>query len=545
MIVSDDLYVATSQQPLQATAPSTEGGGPVVVTYGQTIIRYEVRQVMDVRNSGNRPVDDLQAGLLKPSYVVTCTQRVILPNLTAFTMAPAAPGKSDTWQAGYLNYPVLLTNTITPGDAGGAGTLNLRLVKYSPRTLNGSVGTTSSQAEAKSSGANREHTSGSSDTDTHSWNVEGSLGFFGMALTGGGSGGYSSGSSHTDSTSDAAGSSSSASRDVTVGDSMSVKDWAAFVQLDGQTLNVPTWVWGQEYPWDAVQFRPVANDHFVELPPTMEARLYEPQSGTGDSLMDCTFYPPSHLSLFGVDFTMKASWMVDLPGDLKAQTLTLGHLVRYAQGSHGIYSGSNVPALKVAQDERSLDALAPTTLNLTLLGLDPILDGSGRNGAAIGFFAKEKFISAPESNPSDGAFKILSDANRLQVSGSGFDEAMHTTFRHDAQAVVSLDFKIVDTDVQYSLFLKHWNANATGVTLTIVINGVTSITRHVDAMEGEGGEENLTTVSLRNQSYSSIAYHDYLQVGHNHIDITIAPDTPSDGGPPAGYYLRALAIGED
>jgi hypothetical protein len=106
--------------------------------------------------------------------------------------------------------------------------------------------------------------------------------------------------------------------------------------------------------------------------------------------------------------------------------------------------------------------------------------------------------------------------------------------------VVSLDFKIIDTTVPYALFLKHWNTTSTGCALTIVINGITTITRHVDAMEGEGGDANLTVVSLRNLSYASINYHDYLQLGHNHIDITIVADDPG-----AGYVLRAVAIGEE
>lgn len=535
MIVTDDLYVATLQALL--TDASAQ--------YGITLVRYEVRQVVDVRN----PQLAASGPPKPPSYLITCTQRVVVPNQNQFAMAVpgGAPPSQPKWTTGYGNYPVLLANSmrIAPTD-GQQAVFNPRLVKYSPRTLNASVGRSISQGASTSGATTREHTSGSSYSETNGYSVSASLGFFGADPTGSVSGSYDHSTTDTHSTSDSAGSSAGSAHDVTIGDSMSIKDWSSCVQLaalDDTLLipNIPTWLWGQEYPWDAMQFRPVAqsgvNDALaVQLPASMQARLFEdPKAGNQP-----TVYPPSQLSLFGIDFTMKATWLVDLPADLTKQSLTFEHAVELGLGSHGLDENQ---AEAITQQPITLALSDPqpaagSSLDLTLLGLDPIPDGSASNGAVLGFLAPDKFIVPPSS--SAGEFKILSDANTLQASGSGFEQAMQSSFSQ-GKASLDLDFKIVDTDVQYALFLKHWNTSDTvGCTLNITINGVSVLTRHVDAMEGEGGDDNMTVISLRNLSYASINYHDYLQLGHNNIHIDIKPD-----GTGAGYVLRAVAIGQE
>jgi hypothetical protein len=174
-----------------------------------------------------------------------------------------------------------------------------------------------------------------------------------------------------------------------------------------------------------------------------------------------------------------------------------------------------------------------------VLGLDPIVSPDGGNGAVIGFIPA-KFIAAPTGEQS--SFKIVSDRNNLHVTGSGFSSSMATDFKA-GPVTIHLKFKIIDDDYLYALFFKHWKTTATGCTLSFVFNGdvANPVIRHVDAMEAEGGDDNLTVVELRNKSYSAIDYHDYLVKGLNTIDVTISPDDPTQ---PAGYFLRAVAVGE-
>jgi hypothetical protein len=100
--------------------------------------------------------------------------------------------------------------------------------------------------------------------------------------------------------------------------SMSMKDWGSYVQFDSAGLT-PTWIWGQEYPWDLIQFRNVENDYVV-LPPYVVDRLYD---GT-------QVYPPSELSLFGVDFVSKVAWLVTPKSGLaSSQSISFTHTLTY------------------------------------------------------------------------------------------------------------------------------------------------------------------------------------------------------------------------
>ncbi len=87
------------------------------VNIGTTIISYEVRQYIDVRN-------------LKESraYQVLCTQRIVIPNGTEFSLMPQTDNA-------YNNYPVLLENKVSL-NCGNAG---LILQSYSPKTMNTAV----------------------------------------------------------------------------------------------------------------------------------------------------------------------------------------------------------------------------------------------------------------------------------------------------------------------------------------------------------------------------------------------------------------------
>ena len=84
---------------------------------------------------------------------------------------------------------------------------------------------------------------------------------------------------------------------------------------------------------------------------------------------------------------------------------------------------------------------------------------------------------------------------------------------------------------------------ATGVMLTLTINGDTdnAITKYVDAAEAEGGENNITTIALRNQNYASVNYHDYLQLGLNAIQIDIQP-IGKQYTADCAYQIRAVSV---
>lgn len=92
----------------------------------------------------------------------------------------------------------------------------------------------------------------------------------------------------------------------------------------------------------------------------------------------------------------------------------------------------------------------------------------------------------------------------------------------------------------YNLFIKNWKTGTLGFQLSIDVNG-NKITKYVDSREGEGGENNFLSVSLRNKDFSSIDYHNYLLLGFNTITITI---TPIGGTVDSGsqYHMRAISV---
>jgi hypothetical protein len=504
MIRESDLYTHTERALLFDNEKL--GEKPPYGPYGSVYTQYKVRQVVDVRN-----LVDVRR------YHVACTQRIIIPNPNPFVLA--IPATSTPTVNGYYNYPAVLQSTFSLGLSGHKA----RLIKYSPRTVNTTVSASNSENMGLTATASVQNTSGSSTSDTNSFGISLSE-MFGL----GGDFGHSSTSDQYHSTTN--GSEQGSSAEYGENDSMSIKDWASFayVSPDG---NTPTWVWGQQYPWDTIQYRD-PNDApdvwplgTVSVPTFVQRRLMS---------NDPYVMPPSQLSLFGIDFTMKAAWLVDLPDGSTSDDMTVTHSVEYLAASHFtngsmIFTQFNMPVVKSTPP--------PATLSLTLLGLDPIRNGSVRNGAVIGFIPS-KFVAPPSDG---GEFKIISEANTLQITGNGFYliPAFGANLQAAGKATLKVQFKIMDTGNDYAIFMKHWVTTGNGCKLEFVFNGRETVTRHIDWGEGEGGEDNLTSVVMRNRDYTSIDYHDYLVMGLNTIDITI---TPNDGA--TFYSLRALAIGE-
>jgi len=63
---------------------------------------------------------------------------------------------------------------------------------------------------------------------------------------------------------------------------------------------------------------------------------------------------------------------------------------------------------------------------------------------------------------------------------------------------------------------------------------------HVDATEGTGGQDNTSSLALRNLDFTSINFHDYLVIGTNTIEVEIS----AANGKAASYTLFAAAIGQ-
>ena len=150
-------------------------------------------------------------------------------------------------------------------------------------------------------------------------------------------------------------------------------------------------------------------------------------------------------------------------------------------------------------------------------------------------------------------FRAFSTANTLRATdetayppsctpGAGFsvsETALSASMTGNCTSLtLSLLFKVVDVSSNYTLYLKHWKVGSAGVMLTFKINDGITIVKYVDSEEAEGGENNMMAIVLRNLDFTSVDCHDYLTLGLNSIDITIAPI----GGTTSVYQVRAVSI---
>jgi hypothetical protein len=542
MLNPNDLYT------FQVVVPLPSGGA-----VGTAIIRYEVHRYRDVMNLTETF-----------AYEVICTQRVVIPNAK-----PYVPGATDLTGGGlteFAGYPAVLTSQIAVVQTAGQGgqmTPEAQLLDYSPRTLNASVSTSISNSSASSAAATVQHTSGSSTAQTNSFEASATLGFFGSALTGGVSVSEGRSSSIEHSRAHSSGRESGANRQTGGGESMTVKDWACYSYLglpDDTTvppsitpnLTTVNWVWGQQYPWDVIQFRYSQGQGAtapVTLPNFVTQLLYD---GT-------QLFPPSQLAQFGIDFTMKAVWRVK-PQD--AAVVSFTHAIGYLTATHSLNGQDVEAAFGSAVD---FPVYTSPALDLCLYGLDPLGPASGSSSAIVGFIPR-RFLVAPVAAALDQGtivdptpFTILSAGNNLLVQdttayaglttadvNAGFTAsptALTATFtQHCTTLQLTVSFKVTDTVSEYWLFIKHWKTGATGVVLTITINGDagSAITQYVDAEEAEGGQDNLLSLSLRDLNYGSIDYHDFLTLGLNTITVAMAPIGGDYGS--SGYQVRAVSV---
>jgi hypothetical protein len=500
MLKTRDLYTWTVNPPL------TSSGTPI----GQAILQYEVHRYIDTRNLTETN-----------SYLVTCTQRLIVPN--SVTYEP-----SSTAVESYGPYPaLLLANIDLPASSPQ---LDLILIDYFPRTLNTAVNTALNASTGSSASASQQYTSGSSTAQTNTFSTSASLGFFGDAPTGGFSQDQATSVTTGQSSATSTGTATDTNSQLSNSSAMSVKDWGSYAQLGVGDPNV-TWVWGQEYPWNVIQFNAQnKTGNAVLLPEFVQQRLLDMSNPSAPVL-----YPPSELSTFGVDFVSSATWLIT-PAAPTADAVTIAftHTLSLGSGKHVLQGSSPDTSVVASLDLVHADPIPPVTVDLPLLALDPL---SGSLPAVIGF-VPDQFAVAPTS--SGGDFAIAADANNLLVRGSGFTSVMATDFPASAgsSAQITVYFKVIDTNSDINLSLKNWVVGMPCL-LTIVVNGQSTLYRYVDAPETSGGSDNITVVSLRYKNFASVNYCDFLQMGLNEVSITITPTAKTA----TTYQLLAIAVG--
>lgn len=518
---------------------SLTDGTSVIGTLG---LEYQVVLYEDVRAKD-------AAAVVKPTdqkFIVYCTERINIYNPNAQNLRPTKD------LAAYSNYPAMINASMFIQQPEG---VKCQVLQYSPETINTQVdtsGTTGTETgQTKESSSSR--TSGSSFSQTNSYGGSVTVGdtFSGASATYDHSSTVSREQSNTTGTSQATSNSASFSKAA----SMSIKDWGAYGLINPDTRK-PSWTFGQEYPWDAITCkdstgtRNPGNTKQVELvlPTSMKVSLYD----------GVTLYPPSELSRFGINFVMKASWVVVVDNSVD-DDVTIDHVINYFSASHvlnsegvTVYIDEYPMVLKVPEDQ-SLS----TEFNMNIMALDPV---GLNNASAIVGFIPGKFIRMPVAATTLArpvAFKITAGTNDLLVkdttsypvkpdAGAGFTASQTSLTASFAANCLSLEmtlfFKIIDSVQNYNLYIKHWKSAATGVMLTLIINEeeANPIVKYVDALEAEGGENNLLTIALRNQDFTSVDYHDYLKLGLNSIRVTIQP---VDGNyQQCRYQVRAMSI---
>jgi len=513
-------------------------------TIGSAELQYQVTLYDDLQMSGSAAVNQSK----NRKYMVSCTQGVKIYNPDGTVLSP------DENLTSYNDYPAMLNSTMSIQKATG---IQFALLDYSPKTVNtqvqqsGSTGNSSGQTTESSTS----NTIGSSVSQTNSYSASVSTGNnFGSTAE------FTHATTVTNerSTTNMAGRSATNSSDIQNSASMSIKDWGGYALVDPNAMS-PSFTFGQEYPWNAIDCRkttgepnPNNNDQVqVVVPSSMLLRLYD-----GVSL-----YPPSQLSMFGINFVMMSDWVV-VVNDGISEEVALSHVFNYFTASHMLATSGSSETVKVYLDKQPArlgsDESLNTTINLLLMALDPV--NTNTAAAIVGFFPG-KFIQSPAQATADAApvpFKVVSTSNDLAIydtttypspcdAGAGFTSSelgLTAAFAANCTKLqMTMYFKVVDTTADYTLYIKHWKTGSTGVKLTFVINGDTAnpIVHYVDAPMAEGGDVNLLSVVLRSQNFTSVYFYDFLQLGLNSVQITIEPIGGSYVSG-SNYQVRAVSI---
>lgn len=484
------------------------------VKFGSTLITYQVQRFRDVAN--------LDSQL---AYLVTMMQRIVIPNTTAYVPGP-------TSSSSYDNYPAILQNEVT---ISANNNPEIVLRNIFPRTLNAQVSSSQSDSSGSDQSKSVANTSGSNQSTVNSYGVSVSSGFSGMtpmhSVTTQNGQSFSSGTMQSSTT----GNTSSTSQNTGASNAMAIKDWSSYGIVDQTGIN-PSWLFGQTYPWDVLQYNQSGSGGSINLPAFVVANLFD-DYGSGIVL------PPSQLSQFGIDFTMTANWLLLYTNPISAaETLQFSHTITSYTASHmasGVTGPGTLPITATLQSlsDAAQAVINPPALPLSDYGLSPIARATVAPDSAIGFAAANWTI-APTS--SRGPCRVVSPGDTLQVDAVGFDASMTSDFSAP-QTEVTLTFKVADHNLRYTLSLMHWlGSNSGAVNVAWNVNGTGTGTVVVDAEKGEGAQGNTSVITLRNLDFSSTNFHDYLVVGTNTVNLTITA-----AGSGTTYQLFAVGLGLD
>jgi hypothetical protein len=536
-------------------------------TIGSILLEYQVTKYDDVQLSDAmvNPSNNQVGQTKTEKYLLHCTQRINIYNANGNNIITNAS------QAGmkFENYPAMIQTDMSIEQGGTMP--GFVLLDYSPQTVNTQIQSSGSIGDSAgvSTGTSKSNSVGSSISQTNSFGTSISVGDV-MGTNVSASYEHSTTTSRENSQSQGSEASNSNGTDASNSASMSIKDWGAYAQVNPEAQS-PSWTFGQEYPWDVIDCRysngskNTLNTSQIQvvIPTVMSSRLYD-----GLSL-----YPPSELSVFGINFVMKAQWLVEIaPG--QSASLSIDHQISYFSASHSLNTVTPATATTPATyavavyidqnptpisfEVSGIPSTLTTTLNIPLMGLVPI---ATQNKSAIIGFIPTKFLVMPipaSAGTPPTPFKIISTSNDLLIAdttnypadcgaGAGFTSSPTSLAGNFAANCLSLQitlyFKVTDTVNDYNLYMKHWKKGNGGLILTFSINGIADaqMTQYVDAQEATGGETNLLTIALRNQNYDSVYYYDYLQLGLNSIQVTITPIDDTNYSD-SGYEIRAVSV---
>lgn len=463
--------------------------------FGESIVECEIYRYTSASNLD-----------LKKGYYVLAKQRIIIPNNNT-------PSLGAVSVQNYNNYPAILNNKITLDVNNNA---KVKIHDLFPKTLNSNVNISSSSHDGDSRTQIQQHTSGSSTNNINTFgvNVGGGM-MLGMPMFNIGLS-YSHTWGHSYNKQNSSGSNTTHQSDSNFGNSMSVKDWSSYSKLGNNNKEV-SWVWGQTYPWDVLNYNYAQESNDINLPQFIQNRML-----TSNSVL-----PPSELSLYGLDFTTQASWFVEFEGDIvEDEILSLSHEIECYTASHGLLSSRVSASLDNSSQAKTCN-FSSKPLNMSRYSLAPV-DVYNADGASI-VFKNDEFTYRPETEADN--FKIMSANNELEVCGSGFMETMKSSLKNNAK--IEIYFKVDNNISNYDLFIMHWlKDNKTPCNINWTINDKYKGSSVVNAISDLNGEDNMTKISLRNNNYSLLNSFDYLVMGLNKIELEIVPqDIPMDTVP--------------
>lgn len=568
IITTDDVYTFKSTHNLNAEDYPDQNANPDKKPYfdfkplGGLLLSnsYQVKRVNKSYQS-----DDKEAySKTKFYYVVACVSRIKIAadnsNMISFDTHDEASNNFD----GFRFYPVKLYKEII-FDSKNKGSDSAASVKdFFPITLNSTRNTSASSSDANgsSSGSSSSCSVGSSFSDTHTSGTSVSAGFQGdIPLF---SAGVSESDSHTDSHSQSSTTGVSASQSHNQSQSssysMSMKDWSSlgthfsfsciehkkgpnekktYTRLTSEKV---CWFFSQSYPWDSffINFKEEQEESVllatgnkypkkIDLSIVEKNRLHE-----GSKVL-----PPSNFSLTGFNFLTKATFIIDPDKLINPSEIKMCHTLKIVPAKHEIVQQT----IDTSAYDIDVEVYKPVkfgdpehkiqdTINLPIVALNPLLPKV--HSSVIGFVDND-FVVEPNSGP----FEAVSSSNNLYVCSndstvSRGDLGLEVT---KGKSILSVNFKINDTFDDYHFFLKHWiKSENSNVLLKIKVNQRSVIDNVQLSLEGQGGQNNITEISLRNLRYASVDYHDYLRVGLNKVEIEI--DIEDDNI----YFLRALSI---